>query len=341
MKNAPRKPDFEQFLKVTRREAPDRPTLFEFFMNEALDRRLAGDTAGVLPPDVARIRAFGRAGYDYATVGFPRLFDFHEPERGASYSANDTVTIAGWADFEAYRWREPDPAEYRRRLERLSRELRPGMKFIGSGPGGLLENLILLLGFENLCLLLADDPELVRAVADRIGATLLRHYEMMLESEFIGAGIVNDDWGFHSQPMLPPETMRELILPWHRKMVGVLHAAGRPALLHSCGNLASLMDDIIDDLRFDGKHSFEDNIQPVEEAYEAYGSRIAILGGIDLDFLCRSTPEAIRARALAMLERTAGRGGYALGSGNSIPYYVPPENYLAMINAAGVGARLD
>ena len=35
-----------------------------------------------------------------------------------------------------------------------------------------------------------------------------------------------------------------------------------------------------------------------------------------------------------MLERTSGRGGYMLGSGNSIPEYVPSENYLAMLRAA-------
>ena len=36
----------------------------------------------------------------------------------------------------------------------------------------------------------------------------------------------------------------------------------------------------------------------------------------------------------AMLERTAGRDGYLLGSGNSIPEYVPAENFLAMNRAA-------
>lgn len=47
-----------------------------------------------------------------------------------------------------------------------------------------------------------------------------------------------------------------------------------------------------------------------------------------------SNPEEIYRRSKAMLERTEGRGGYALGSGNSIPEYVPQENYLAMISAA-------
>jgi uroporphyrinogen decarboxylase len=35
-----------------------------------------------------------------------------------------------------------------------------------------------------------------------------------------------------------------------------------------------------------------------------------------------------------MLERAAGRGGYMLGSGNSIPEYVPPDHYFAMLEAA-------
>jgi len=94
------------------------------------------------------------------------------------------------------------------------------------------------------------------------------------------------------------------------------------------------MDDIVDVCGYDAKHYFEDGIMPVEEAYAAFGDRIAILGGIDVDFLCRSTPEAVRARSRGMLDLAETRGGYALGSGNSIPEYVPQENYLAMISAA-------
>ena len=70
----------------------------------------------------------------------------------------------------------------------------------------------------------------------------------------------------------------------------------------------------------------------MEDAYERWGGRIAILGGIDVDFVCRSTPEQIRERSRAMLKRAQKRGGYALGTGNSVPEYVPDENYLAMIS---------
>ena len=122
--------------------------------------------------------------------------------------------------------------------------------------------------------------------------------------------------------------------PWHKKINAVIHTAGKPVILHSCGNIYPLMDRVIDYLKVDGKHSYEDSILPVEDAWEQYHDRISIIGGIDVDFICRSTPEDIYRRSKAMLERTGLDSGFALGTGNSVPEYVPPENYFAMIRAA-------
>ena len=95
-----------------------------------------------------------------------------------------------------------------------------------------------------------------------------------------------------------------------------------------------VMEDIITYMRFDGKHSFEDNIFSVEDSYKRWGSRISILGGIDVQFLCNSSEGEIKKRCENMLKLTAGKGGYALGSGNSIPDYIPLNKYLAMIKTA-------
>jgi uroporphyrinogen decarboxylase len=63
-------------------------------------------------------------------------------------------------------------------------------------------------------------------------------------------------------------------------------------------------------------------------------SRIGIIGGLDVNFVIRRSEEEIALRARAMLERVRGRGGYALGTGNSVPEYVPQEHYFAMIRQA-------
>lgn len=63
--------------------------------------------------------------------------------------------------------------------------------------------------------------------------------------------------------------------------------------------------------------------------------RIGLFGGIDMDRLCRMKPADVREFTVSeagRFRRTAK--GYALGSGNSIPDYVPVEGYLAMIEGA-------
>jgi uroporphyrinogen decarboxylase len=116
--------------------------------------------------------------------------------------------------------------------------------------------------------------------------------------------------------------------------VDAIHKAGKPAILHSCGCLEDVMPDIIEDMGYDAKHSFEDVICPIEEAYRRWGGRIALLGGIDVDFLCRAPAADVRQRSRAMLAMAAARGGYALGTGNSVPLYIEDEKYFAMTSAA-------
>jgi uroporphyrinogen decarboxylase len=331
-------PNFENILKVLRREKPDRPTLFEFFLNPPLYRQILGLGPQDRKGDMGvTVEAFRAAGYDYATVQASDFW-FHvgEVHQAASLSMNEGAVIVDRASFEAYSWPEPEKANFTN-LEVGEKALSSGMKIIAHTPGGVLENVIRLVGFDSLCYILADDPVLAKDIFDAVGSRLVRYYRILLQHEAVGAIIGNDDWGFKTQPMLSPDDMRKYVVPWHRKIVETGHAAGRPVIMHSCGNLKTLMDDIIDDIGYDGKHSYEDTIQPVEEAYEQYGRRIAILGGLDVDFVIRSEPEAVYRRAKEMLERSADRGGYALGTGNSVPEYVPQEHYFAMIAAAVEG----
>ncbi|OGV58431.1 MAG: hypothetical protein A2X45_17590 [Lentisphaerae bacterium GWF2_50_93] len=332
-----REPNFDNFLKVLDRKKPSRPTLFEFFLNIPLNERLTGEKLapgyGSLDYKRHNMHAYHKAGYDYVTI--LAGFGFKRPEihREKSISLNEGSMINDRKSFEAYPWQKPDEFDYSE-IDILAKELPKGMKHIAFGPGGVLENLIALVGYDNLCFMLIDDPGLVQEIVDAIGSRLVRHYEILAQFKSVGAMISNDDWGFKTQPMLSPDDMRKYIVPWHRKIAKAIHNSGCPAILHSCGNLEEVMDDIIDDIGYDAKHSYEDTIIPVEEAYEKWGSRIAILGGIDVDFICRHTPDEVRERSRKMLKRASDRGGYALGSGNSIPEYVPQEGYLAMISAA-------
>lgn len=332
-------PNFENLSKVFQLKVPDRPTLFEFALNDELVGKLSGipntDALNRLAQFERIISAFNNAGYDYATISGWRTdtlkFPKAESEKKESVSQNSGCMINDWESFEKYSWPNPNDGDYDIYSD-LKKSLPDGMKLIASGNGGVLENVIDIVGFENLCMLSLMDEELTSKIFEAVGSRFLRFYEIVAPIETIGACIVNDDWGFKNQTILSPEMLRKWVFPWHKKIVQAIHQAGKFAILHSCGQLKDVMDDVISDMNYDAKHSFEDLIMPVEDAYELWGSKIAVLGGIDMDFLARGTKEIISQRSYKMLERCSEKGGYALGSGNSIPNYIPDDNYLAMIS---------
>lgn len=134
--------------------------------------------------------------------------------------------------------------------------------------------------------------------------------------------------------MVSPDLLRKFVFPWYKKIVEKAHEKGKYAILHSCGYYYDIIEDIIEDMKFDGRQSYEDKIVPVEKAYQELHPRLAVLGGIDIDFLARASSDEVYARCKDMINMTKATGGYALGSGNSIPEYIPLENFKALLRAA-------
>jgi uroporphyrinogen decarboxylase len=189
-----------------------------------------------------------------------------------------------------------------------------------------------LMGYETLCYALFDQRDLVEAIANRLIDIYRAVVARMLEFDRVKIVWGSDDMGFRSSTLISPNDLREFVLPGHKLMAEMSHAAGRPYLLHSCGNLREIMEDLIEDVGIDAKHSFEDTIEDVTQVKAEYGERIALLGGIDVDFLCRATEEQVRARVRHTLDTCMPGGGYCLGTGNSVANYIPLDNYLAMVD---------
>jgi uroporphyrinogen decarboxylase len=344
-------PDFGRLEKTLARGVPDRVPFIELFIDEEVmiairEAPFSGD-----PRQRCREMAelYLRLGYDYVPAGiyfgFPyrtvTVADTARLSRGERAWVDESHgAIETWDDFERYAWPTPTDETYAP-LDHAAKALPEGMKLIPHGPGGVLENVMWLMGYEPMSYAMADQADLVQAMFDRVGDILVGIFGTMASHEAVGAVFLGDDMGFKTQPMISPADLRKYVFPWQRKIAQAVHAHGKPFLLHACGNLESVMDDLIDDVGIDGKHSFEDVIVPVTKAKERWGDRIAVLGGIDIDFLTRADPDAVRTRTREVLAACMPKGGYALGSGNSVANYVPVENYLAMLEegwCAGVYA---
>ena len=289
------------------------------------------------------IRFYADMGYDYVPIEVGPRF----ATRGTLLS-DDTAELShgsrGWVDEHhgpiqtaedlenPEFWPEPDKLTDYAFFETICGLLPEGMKVIGGLSGGPFEHASFLMGLEPLSMAIYEDPEFVGRLFTKIGESLVVGAARLAALDGIGAYRFGDDLGYKTSTMLSPKALREYVFPWYAKVVEVTHNAGKPFVLHSCGQLSEVMDDIIA-TGVDAKHSYEDVITPVTDAKKLWGDRLAILGGIDVHFLCTASVEQIADRTKRTLDQCSIGGGYAMGSGNTIANYVPVENYLAMVKA--------
>ncbi|MEI6646876.1 MAG: uroporphyrinogen decarboxylase family protein [bacterium] len=336
-------PDYRNLLQVLQNERPQRLPLYEHhidlpFICKALGRNLA--LQGTRKEDyVAHYREVIGFWKDMTYDGFDyeaAICDIF-PCHGAILGGNGPIQSR--ADFENYPFDKlPDIfwSTYQPRLEAIREALPPGMKAYGGCGYGIFESSQDLVGFESLCIMQYEDPELFADLFKKIGDLYVTLWSRMIRdySDVFAFFRMGDDLGHKTSTMLSPPIIRQHILPQYKRVIDLVHQSGRKFLLHSCGCIFEVMEDILA-LGIDAKHSNEDQIASFDVWIEKYGRRIGLLGGIDLNDLCLMKPQAIFDSVVEKGKRfRANAKGYALGSGNSIPDYIPVDGFMAMIEAA-------
>ena len=333
-------PDFAQFLKVLRREG--RPDHLPFYEHLASPGFIARRVGHELPPwgtaDFWRciVDFWLGMGYDCIPMEIPPRLTLQssDTEAGArSHRSEATACLRTLEDFERYPWPEGEPIDFTH-FEIVAGLLPEGAKIVGGVCAGPFEWATYLMGVEGLALATHDNPELVRLVFEKIGSLHLAANRQLATMDAIGATRQGDDLGFKTATFLRPDDLRRHVLPIYKQMAAIAHAQGKPFILHSCGNLAEVYPDLIEDCCIDAKHSFEEAIMPVEEFKALYGDRMTPLGGLDVDIICRADEAELRAYTRDKIAKCFGDGWWALGTGNSLTDYMPVENYLIVLDEA-------
>lgn len=336
-----RKPDFEQFLHVLKRDKP--PTHLPFYEHIASSGFIADQTGVALETlDWNTTEAWQvfvnfwlDMGFDCVPIEIPPKLPVKEHEHRttqASQGSEAFVSIRTMADFEAYPWPDSETAVDLSHYERAAACLPDGAKLVAGVCAGPYEWASRLLGVEGISTAIFLEPNLVRAVFDKIDEIHTTALEQIAAMDAVGACRQGDDLGFKTSTFLSPEHLREYVFPIYKKMAAISHDAGKPFILHSCGNLASVYDDIITDCAIDAKHSFEDVIMPVTNFKQQYGNRVTPLGGLDVDFICRAEEKELRQYVRRIAETCFADGFWALGTGNSLTDYMPVRNYLIVLD---------
>ncbi len=355
-------PDFDSLVRILKGEIPpDRVPIVEIAIDHevlrAIQESLLGKPSamphGVYWPSIPDshyyqelIDIYYRLGYDFVPLcplwknnppgKIIQVADTAEESRGLREWVDESgALIRSWEDFECFPWDQIHAAP--ETLEMACHFIPEGMKV--SVSASLFENVIeAVLGFKGLFFLMRADPTLVEAVFNRCGQLVYEYYQSAVDCDVVGAIFHADDIGFRTGTMISPADLRRLLFPWLAKYAALAHEQGKPFWIHSCGNLyrnsPSVMDDLIDMVKIDGFHSFQDVILPVGEVKERFGNRIALMGGADIDKLATLPEDELRKYLRSILEACMPGGRFAFGSGNSIANYIPLKNFAILLDEA-------
>lgn len=344
-------PDFEKFADVLKgKRKPERVHFVEIGIDQEVSQfiieNLFGEKWIPFTEETKKehlkqiVNFYYRMGYDFVPVwiGFKNMPDFKS--RQTTDTANLSRGSRSWVeegggiiktreDFERIEWDkiEPDFTP----IEIMSEYLPDGMKITVMT---VLFEMILerFLGYQDLFILSMDNPELVEDVFKKWGEKVYEGYKGAMKFSTVGAIFHGDDLGFKTSTIMRPEFLRKNVFPWFKKYSEIAHQNGKMYWYHCCGYVLNVMEDLIEDVKIDAFHSFQDVIIPVGEFLRRYGDKIAALGGIDMDKLSRMNEDDLRKYVRKTLDECMEIGRYALGSGNSIANYIPVKNYLAMLD---------
>lgn len=316
------------------------------FPSDGLVKIISGQNAAV--PEVIELGLkylnlsleFSKAiGYDYVTV--TPIVPIRRTPMNLKENPKQDGKIRAWQnehaglivtreDFENFPWPSVESVSTAP-IDIISPKMPAGMKamvFIF----GIFEDLKLLMGFESMAVKSIEEPKLLDDILERLTELEEIAVDKCAAHPDVGAVFYAEDMGFNNGTMLSPKWMKAHVIPRIKRIADACHKHGKPFLLHSCGRIEALMEELINEVKIDGRHSFQDNVERVEDVYRKYGKRISILGGVDVDLLARGTADEVRKRTREILDACAPGGGFCMGSGNSVTNFCKTENYLTMLD---------
>jgi hypothetical protein len=244
---------------------------------------------------------------------------------------SDRGTIRDWPDLE--RLLPPPDLDYvRARLQQYIDAAR------GTGVGvvpwfrSCFCNTYEALGYENFCLKLYDDPKLVTHLLDLFADYSIRATAAVADMD-IAFFYLDDDIADNQGLLISPAMIEELWLPRTERMLAPIRARNIPIAFHCCGNLAEVIPLALR-LGVNAIQPLQPNCNDIYAVKRKYGDRLCLIGNLDIaGTLAFGTPDEVVADTRAHLEALAPGGGYVVASSHSITPAVPPENFLAMVEA--------
>jgi len=195
-------------------------------------------------------------------------------------------------------------------------------------------------GMEAFLLNMALEPDFARALMERIAGYCKQLMGRFLEELGDNVDIIKigDDLGTQTSLMISPKMYREILKPIHADFISFIKARTKAKIFfHSCGDVAPLIEDFIEigvDI-LNPIQTSSGSMSDLPSLKKRFGSNIVFCGGIDTHrILPFGSVEEVRQEVQRVIQILGPGGGCMIGAVHTVMNDVPPENVLAMVDAA-------
>lgn len=206
--------------------------------------------------------------------------------------------------------------------------------------GNMFESGTSLRGMANFMIDMYTDKKKTKYLLDKLVEINLAKLKMIIDGvgEYVDLLQFGDDLGGQESPFMSPDIYREVFKPRHKKMWDLVHSSSNcKILLHSCGSIYKLIPDLID-AGLDALNPVQTTAKDMDPARlkKEFGRDLVFWGGgcNTRDVLAKGTPGQIREDVKKRISILGDQGGMVFNPIHNILADVPPENIIALFEAA-------
>jgi uroporphyrinogen decarboxylase len=291
---------------------------------EDLPRRLDNHMIRIDLSYPTRQSADGRVKYDWWGVGFST------EEEGYFTSFNPITDSKKLDDFV---WPDPHGPHLLDEAQQII-ESDGSEHFITCNLGFcLFERAWALRGYETFLMDIVLDAKFAEQLLDRIC-----HIQLSLIERFIDAGVdggyFGDDYGAQKNMLISPKSWRQLIKPRLERLFAPFLEAGLPVLMHSDGQIADILPDMVD-IGLTALNPVQPEVISHEWLKDTFGNNLAYYGGVSTQsVLPHGSPKDVREAVSACVKTLSSENtGLVISPSHRVMTDIPMENMDTLLEA--------
>jgi hypothetical protein len=242
-------------------------------------------------------------------------------------------SIKGWSDLDDL---EP-PLPLADQLSHLERYLQASQ---GTGVGvianfsSFFDSAMRAVGIKDALHMFYDNRSLIERLMD----LLLEHQERVVRAvcnrfaDDLAFVLINDDIAFNTGLAIHADMFMEIFPDRMRRLILPAQEHGKLLLMHSDGKIDKVLP-ILFDLGFGAVHPIQPECNDICELKREWAGKLAFVGSIPTAVLAHGSKGEIEEKVRDHCIKLAPGGGYVLGSCQGIDEGIPPENFVAMVEA--------